>query len=47
VPFVDPTDAPYMPIDDSAVENALSSIALGRKNCLHPGSDRKARMLRC
>ena len=38
---VDPTDAPYMPIVDSAVEDALRPVAVGRKNYLHLGSDRR------
>jgi hypothetical protein len=33
-----------MPIDKSAVENALRPLAVGRKYCLHLGSDRGGRM---
>jgi transposase len=40
---VDQTDAPYVPIDDSAVENALRPAAVGRKSYLHLGSERGGR----
>jgi hypothetical protein len=41
---VDPIDAPYMPIDDSEVENAPRPIAMGRTSYLHLGSERGGRM---
>jgi transposase len=40
---VDQTDAPYLPIDNSAVENAPRAVAVGRKYCLHLRSDRGGR----
>ena len=40
---VDPTDAPYMPIDDRVVENAPRPVAMGRTSSLHLGSDRAGR----
>jgi hypothetical protein len=40
---VDQIEAPYMPIDDSAVENALRPVSVGWKYCLHQGSDRGGR----
>src|SRR5437764_11460095 len=40
VTSVDPTDAPYMPIDDSAGENAPRPVVLGLTSDLHLGSDR-------
>ena len=36
-------EAPYLSIDNNATENAIRPIALGRKNWLHPGSDRGGR----
>jgi transposase len=36
-------EAPYLAIDNNAVEDALRPVALGRKNRLHPGSDRGGR----
>jgi hypothetical protein len=40
---VDPTEAPYVPINDSAVEDALRPVVVARKHCLHPGSERGGR----
>jgi len=37
------TEAPYLAIDNNAVENALRPVAVGRKNWLHLGSDRGGR----
>jgi transposase len=36
-------ESAYLAIDNNAVENAIRPIALGRKNWLHPGSDRGGR----
>ena len=36
-------EAPYLAIDNNAVENALRPVAVGRKNWLHLGSDRGGR----
>jgi transposase len=36
-------EAPYLSIDNNAVENAIRPIALGRRNWLHLGSDRGGR----
>ena len=40
---VDPTDAPYMPIDDRVAENAPRPVAMGRTTSLHLRSDRGGR----
>jgi hypothetical protein len=36
-------EAPYLAIDNNAVENSLRPVAVGRKNWLHLGSDRGGR----
>jgi transposase len=36
-------EAPFLAIDNNAVENALRPVAVGRKNWLHVGSDRGGR----
>jgi hypothetical protein len=37
---VDQTDAPYIPINDSVVENAPRPVAMRRTGYFHLGSDR-------
>src|SRR5262245_41734466 len=37
------SEAPYLMIDNNAVENALRPVAVGRRNWLHLGSDRGGR----
>ena len=43
VASADPTNAPYMDIDDSAAKDAPRRVAVGRKSHLHPGKDRFGR----
>lgn len=35
--------APYLVIDNNDMQNTLRPVEVGRKNCLHPGSDRGGR----
>jgi hypothetical protein len=44
---VDHTDALYMPINDSAVENVLRPVAVGRTNDFIWGATAGAGRLRC
>jgi hypothetical protein len=43
VPFVEPTEAPYMPIDNSVLEDALRPVAIGQSKYLHPEIGRGGR----